>query len=189
MASIASPVIRQAIVEYVMPYVHSIGLNETELPLILESIDPAIIKEISDNPSADNYCHAIATLLDNTPLERVHFHNLGYYLCLERAPWTSKEASRDALLFAATMAAARAQNGLFTSLDDIKAGLTPAVVQCGLDELQSLSERLKQPELYDVGIGMFEDFNLYFAPTRLVKKPLFTVGLGDTISSGAFLTT
>jgi ADP-dependent phosphofructokinase/glucokinase len=189
MASIASPMIRKAIVEYIIPHVHSIGLNETELPLILESIDPVITKETLENPSVPHFCRAIATLLKNTSLERVHFHNLGYYLCLEREPWTSREASRDALLLAATMAAARAQNGLFTSLDDIEAGLAPDVVQCGLDELQSLSESLKQPDLIETGIGTFEDWNLYFTPTRLVEKPLFTVGLGDTISSGAFLTT
>ncbi len=189
MASISSSLIRKAIVEYILPHVHSIGLNETELPLILEPINPVINTETVENHSAYNFCRDMATLLKNTSLERVHFHNLGYYLCLERNTWTSKEASRDALLFAATMAAARAQNGLFTCLDDIETGLTPELEQSGLAELKCLAERLRQPELIKTGIGMFEDWNLYFTPTRLVKKPLFTVGLGDTISSGAFLTT
>ncbi|MGC9326653.1 MAG: ADP-dependent glucokinase/phosphofructokinase, partial [Candidatus Hinthialibacter sp.] len=144
--------------------------------------------ELGDDSHVLDYCRAMAMIFQKTPVERIHFHNLGYYLCLEREPWSSPETSRDALLFAAAMAAARAQNGLFSRLEDVEEGLHPAVDSSGLNELAALAERLGQSQLAETGIGRFEDYHLFMIPTRLVKNPMFTVGLGDTISSGAFLT-
>lgn len=188
LASIASPLVLCAMGRYIVPYMHSIGLNETELPQFLKSIDPQPGIELSEKSTPLEYCRAIASLLRTTPVERIHFHHLGYYLCLERKPWSSPEISRDALLFAAIMAAARAQHGLFSRLEDVEKGLSPDVDENGRRELAGLADRLNQPQLNETGIGTFEEWSLFMVPTRRVKNPLFTVGLGDTISSGAFLT-
>ncbi len=188
LASIASPMIRRAVGRDIVPCVHSIGLNETELPLFLKPINPQLEFELGENPSILDYCRAMSAILHSTPVERIHFHNLGYYLSLERQPWTSPEASRDALLFAATMASARARYGLFSERGDIEKGLETPVEEENRRELAFLAEQLGQPSLAETGIGIFEGWHLLAVPTRLVKMPLFTVGLGDTISSGAFLT-
>ncbi len=188
LASIAMPMVRRAVGRDIVPLAHSIGLNETELPSFLKPIHPLAEFELGEQPRALDYCRALAVILRSTPVERIHFHNLGYYISLERDPWTSRETSRDALLFAATMASARAQNGLFSSLNDIEKGKNAEVSEIGIQELSQLAKELDQPHLFETGIGTFEEWNLYMVPTRLVKKPLFTVGLGDTISAGAFLT-
>ncbi len=187
-ASIGSSKIRKAIVENIVPHVHSLGLNETELPLVLEIVEnmPDAVEKL-DQASIEEYGRAMVYVMNATPLERIHFHNYGYYMCLEREPWHSKEASRDALLFAATMAASRARHGLFSSLDDIKKGLHEPVGDEGIEAITQLSNTLNQPSLLTEGIGAWDGYVLTAIPTKLVRNPLFTVGLGDTISSGAFL--
>ncbi|MFB3787332.1 MAG: ADP-dependent glucokinase/phosphofructokinase [bacterium] len=189
LASIASPAIRRAVLDCILPRVHSVGLNETELPLyldVLEGVDRS--RKLRRKSPAAEFLHAMAAFLDTAPVERIHFHNLGYYLSLERAPWHSPESSRDALLFAALMAAARARDGLFSSPDNIAHGWKAPVSDRGLQELRALAERLRQPNLFESGIGTYRSFFCHAVPTRLVEHPLFTVGLGDTISAGAVLT-
>ena len=82
--------------------------------------------------------------------------------------------------------------GLVTSREemalDIIKGLEPPVSELGVESLLRLSKALEQPSILNDGIGRFEEMNLAAIPAKLVNKPLFTVGLGDTISSGAFLT-
>ncbi len=189
MASIASPKVRGSILQHIIPKVHSLGLNETELPLLLESIGKhEMADSLWKNPAIHEYVHGLYILLSHTKLQRIHFHNFGYYLCLEQQEWSSPEKSRDALLFAAIMAAARAKDGLFSSRKDIAKGLTIPVSDKGLNHLNQLGEELQVPGLAEDGIGKYKNLNLAAIPAKLVESPLFTVGLGDTISSGAFLT-
>ncbi len=188
-ASIASHAVRAAVLKHIVPHVHSLGLNETELPLLLENLgEDEFAQSLRSDASSYDFCQAAKLTLERTSLERIHFHNLGYYLCLEKEPWHSSESSRDALLFAAVMAAARAKNGLFQSLDDIAAGKEETVSQRGLEELNLLADQLAQPSIREQGIAICEGMTLTAIPAKLVENPLFTVGLGDTISSGAFLT-
>lgn len=189
MASIASKRVRQAVIDFVLPHIDSLGLNETELPLLLENLDQdALAETLRTAPSVDEFLNACKIAIVRTGVGRVHFHNLGYYLCLEKEPWTSPQDSRDALLFAAVLAAARAQNGLFTKVEDSQAGFDAQVAALGLEQLQALADALNKPDFVETGLCEFEGLSLAAIPTRLVDKPLFTVGLGDTISAGAFLT-
>lgn len=189
MASIASAHVRNTILQTIAPHVHSIGLNEMELPLLLENLghydEARTLREHADAPA---FCRAVKFFQDSTELRRVHFHNLGYYICMESQLISTIEHTRDALLFAAIMAAARAKNGLFKQPNDIDAGLSEAVCEIGLEQIQKLSIALNQPSIAEEGIGEIEGRLFAIVPTKLVKNPLFTVGLGDTISSGAFLT-
>jgi len=54
--------------------------------------------------------------------------------------------------------------------------------------MRKLKEALSlEDEFYNTGIAEYKDYNLIYIPTKVVEKPLFTVGLGDTISSSAFI--
>ncbi len=188
MASIASSKVRESLLNRIIPNVHSLGLNETELPLLLQSLERE--KEslsLRELPTPSNYCQGMSVLKHETGLQRIHFHNLGYYLCLEQPSWSSPEAARDALLFAATMAASRAGNGLFSSKYDIAAGLSVPIGEVGFHQLKSLGETLGQESIANEGIAEYDHLTLAAIPAKIVANPLFTVGLGDTISSGAFL--
>ena len=189
MASIGSLAVRESVIQYVFPYIHSIGLNETELPVLCEGLrKQGSIPELSQKPAAWDYAGVIAALMRQTGVERVHFHNLGYYLCMEKNLWGTQEDTRDALLFAAIMAAARAKNGLFSSVNDIAPGLEQPFGENSFAILEETSRHLNQPSITEKGMGTMDEFYLTIIPSRFVKNPLFTVGLGDTISAGAFLT-
>ena len=105
----------------------------------------------------------------------------------EKAIHTPQD-TRDSLLFAAIMAAARAKNGLFHSREDIQPGLEPPISEIGLRETELLAMKIDEPGIAEEGIGTFGSLHLSIIPTKLVPNPLFTVGLGDTISTGALLT-
>ncbi|MBI1389903.1 MAG: hypothetical protein GC154_15795 [bacterium] len=188
-ASIGSARVRNAAIDHVFPHVDSLGLNETELPLLLDNLgEEPLANSLREKPRVEDFLTGCRIAIEKTGVGRVHFHNLGYYLCLEKQPWTSPHDSRDALLFAAVLAAARAQNGLFKSLEDSRAGFEARVAALGLDQLNRLADSLQQPSLAEEGLADVDGLSLAAIPTRLVEKPLFTVGLGDTISAGAFLT-
>ncbi|MDX9755855.1 MAG: ADP-dependent glucokinase/phosphofructokinase, partial [bacterium] len=50
------------------------------------------------------------------------------------------------------------------------------------------AESLEQASVWESGMGMWEDLFFTLIPSKFVTFPVFTVGLGDTISAGAFLT-
>ena len=189
MASIGSFGVREAVIQHIFPFIHSIGLNETELPVLCGNLRQQVrIPDFPAKPGVLDYAGAIAVLMRQTGIERVHFHNLGYYLCMEKNLWGTQEDTRDGLLFAAIMAAARAKNGLFSSIDDIAPGLEQPYGDASFDILEQTARRLNQPAIAENGMGMLDEFYFTLIPSRFVKNPMFTVGLGDTISAGAFLT-
>lgn len=73
--------------------------------------------------------------------------------------------------------------GNIEKLSDIREGLAVPIGEQGL-EVEKILE--KEFSLRD-GIGSIEDYQLTFIPTKVVKKPKSTVGIGDTISSSAFV--
>ncbi|MGI6458045.1 MAG: ADP-dependent glucokinase/phosphofructokinase [bacterium] len=189
LASIASLKVRRAVLNHVMNHVHSIGLNETELPLMLELFGDTLVQDVlKQEPNVFDYANACMVIMSQTGLQRIHFHNLGYYLCLEKKAIHTPQDTRDSLLFAAIMAAARAKNGLFHSREDIQPGLEPPISEIGLRETELLAMKIDEPGIAEEGIGTFGSLHLSIIPTKLVPNPLFTVGLGDTISTGALLT-
>lgn len=189
LASIGSKRIRQAVLSDVVPHVHSIGLNETELPLIIENVDSLDrANSLRSEGSASGFLSAALDVMKASGIPRVHFHNLGYYLCIERGYGADPVETRSALLFAAVMAAARAKNGLFSCLEDIEAGRTEPIADLGQKALEDVARHIQQPGFVDSGIAEVDGFTVVGIPTRFVQNPLFTVGLGDTISAGAFLT-
>jgi ADP-dependent phosphofructokinase/glucokinase len=189
MACISTFAVRESLINWIFPHIHSVGLNETELPLLYQNLGADRSAEaVKENPGVLDYANAIHTLMSRTGVNRVHFHNLGYYLCLEKTPWNNHEDTRDALLFAAIMAAARARNGLFSSLEDIGHGLKQDVSEAGLSLVKQVADELRQPQIELTGMGTYKAMALSLIPTKVVVNPLFTVGLGDTISSGALLT-
>ena len=100
MASIGSKRVRESVLQHVIPHVHSLGLNETELPLLLENFgEEKRAQQLREEPCIVDFLEAVSLAQEKTNLERIHFHNLGYYLCMEREPWRDSTSMRDALLF------------------------------------------------------------------------------------------
>nr|6C8Z_A Chain A, ADP-dependent phosphofructokinase [Methanosarcinales]6XIO_A Chain A, ADP-dependent phosphofructokinase [Methanosarcinales archaeon] len=195
--SIQNKLIRKAILkDIVRKHVHSLGLDTVEVANALnvlgyEELAYSVIKK-DENAIVALYEGAVI-LLHELKLERVHVHSLGYYICVvSKDSPVSPEDHRKSLLFASTVAAARALLGNINSLDDIEAGLDVPVSEQGYNQLEKLEKYLVRR-----GICTLEDFengcictpnhDVIIIPTKVVEKPVATVGIGDTISAAAFV--
>lgn len=187
-ASIASSAIRRGILEWVLPAVDSLGLNEVELPSLLESAgEGELAARLRAEESPVAFLEGVRVALERGRLQRVHFHNLGYYLVLARPGYSDPEATRTALLWTATLAAARTATGRTAPPAEMAPGLAEPLAQPGLAALEALASPLGQPGFARTGVGTYAGYDLVCVPTKLVAKPVLTVGLGDLISSTAFV--
>ena len=119
-------------------------------------------------------------LLDEYGLDIVQVHTMYYimYVCRGDIPLTNEEL-RETLEFATILASTKAALGNIDDVDDLKIGLEIPYNEYG-DLLTSIVKELgEKPEN--------RDYKMLLVPSRLVKNPKSTVGLGDTISSGAFV--
>ncbi|MDI3474833.1 MAG: ADP-dependent phosphofructokinase/glucokinase [Thermococcaceae archaeon] len=161
----------------------SVGLNEVELASIMDVIgEKALAEKLLANDPVDPIAvtEAMLKLAEKTGVRRIHFHTYGYYLALTDY---KGEFVRDALLFAALAAAAKAKLGDVRSIDDVVRAMDVPVNEKAAAVEGAL---VKEYGMKD-GIGEIGGYQLSFIPTKIVAKPKSTVGIGDTISSSAFV--
>lgn len=161
----------------------SVGLNEVELASIMEVMgEKRLAEKLLAHDPVDPIAvtEAMLKLAEKTGVRRIHFHTYGYYLALTDY---KGEFVRDALLFAALAAAAKAKLGDINSIGDVvKAMDVPVNEKAGPVE-EALSKECDMRG----GIAELGNYQLAFVPTKIVAKPKSTVGIGDTISSSAFV--
>jgi len=174
--------VRKAILD-LLGNLWSVGLNEVELASIMEVIgEKGLAEKLLANDPVDPIAvtEAMLKLAEKTGVKRIHFHTYGYYLALTDY---RGEFIRDALLFAALAAAAKAKLGDVNSIDDIVKAMDVPVNGKAKPVEEVLTEKYKMKK----GIAEVENYQLAFVPTKIVEKPKSTVGIGDTISSSAFV--
>ncbi len=187
-ASIASAAIRQGIVDHILPTVDSLGLNEVELCAILrDQGEVKLAEEIEAHTSMEAVLRGLERLADRTGLRRIQLHDLGYYLTLVDNEYTTGKQCRDGMIFAATLAASRSTIGKVGTWEEILAGLDVPLATGAEERLASLAKILECEEFATTGIGARNGRHIVFVPTKVVAKPVLTVGLGDLISSSAFI--
>ncbi|WP_258084809.1 ADP-specific glucokinase [Thermococcus thermotolerans] len=178
----ADETVRKALVD-VLGSFHSIGLNEVELASIMEVVgEKPLAKKLLAHDPVDPLAvtEAMLKLAERTGVKRVHFHTYGYYLALTAY---KGEFVRDALLFAALAAAAKAKLGDVRSIGDVVKAMNVPVNE----KAKTVEAVLEEKYGMKNGIADVDGYQLSFVPTRIVKKPKSTVGIGDTISSSAFV--
>ena len=197
LTSIQNRVIRKAILtEIVARHVHSLGLDTVEVANALnvlgyEELSYSVIKK-GENGIMSLYQGAVQ-LMKDLDLERVHVHSLGFYICIlaKGHPLTLKE-HRDALLFSSVLAAAQALNGKIENLTEAEAGLEVPVSATGLEDLENFQlyctgRKLCSSDEFEYGYIYGSDHDAVLIPSKVVDRPKATVGIGDTISAGAFV--
>ena len=161
----------------------SVGLNEVELASIMEVMgEKRLAEKLLAHDPVDPIAvtQAMLKLAEKTRVRRIHFHTYGYYLALTGY---KGEFVRDALLFAALAAAAKAKLGDINSIDDVVKAMDVPVNE----KARSVEEALSKEYGMRNGIAELDGYQLAFIPTKIVAKPRSTVGIGDTISSSAFV--
>jgi ADP-dependent phosphofructokinase/glucokinase len=175
-------VVRKAIIGILGKF-WSVGLNEVELASVMEVLGENALAEkllVSDPVDPITATEAMLKLAEKTGVRRVHFHTYGYYLALTDY---KGDFVRDALLFAALAAAAKAMLGDVASIDSVAKVMDVPVN----DRAKEVEDRLTREYGMRSGIAEIYGYQLSFVPTKIVAEPKSTVGIGDTISSSAFV--
>ncbi|MGE5507469.1 MAG: ADP-dependent glucokinase/phosphofructokinase [Chitinophagales bacterium] len=187
-ASIGSPLIRKGILDWILPVVDSLGLNEVELASLLgDAGEHELVARLKAEESPAAYLEGVRVILERGGLKRVQLHNLGYYLTLSRPGYSDLADARDSLLLAAVLAAARTASGRTGTPEEMAAGLAEPLAEPGLKALAALAAFTGEEQLAATGLGRYAGLQLACVPTRLVANPVLTVGLGDLISATAFV--
>jgi ADP-dependent phosphofructokinase/glucokinase len=208
--------IRRGILKYVLPQMDSMGLNEVELDYFIKDMRGEKIGKLGGAGSVEYYFQGLMELAELTGLKRIHFHNLGYYLCIQHSLKNSEfgirnselrnfspspllhfsfspmdfqlERTRQAMILASVIAAQRALTGDVTSDVTFEQVKEIPFSQEGLEQMQAIAKHISAPaSFFETGIFEYHGYNVIFLPTKVVRNPALTVGLGDTISAVAFL--
>ena len=177
-ASIQNRELRKKVIYNLFPLVDSVGMDESEIAHVLNALG---YSQLADRIFTYNRIEDTVLggkiLIDDMNLEVLQIHTIYYimYITHKDNPLSEKEL-RSSLEIATTLAAARAKLGDIKTPEDFKAGLTVPYNERGEFVKLRFEEAKRRTREYKVVI----------IPTRLVKNPVSTVGLGDTISAGAF---
>lgn len=176
----ANKKVRRALIN-LLPKFTSVGMNEVELASLMEIIgDEELAKEVIEG-HVFSVIDAMHLLMDETGIQRIHFHTYGYYMALTQY---KNEKVRDALLFAALAAAAKAMYGDVESLSQVRDALSVPTSERAFLIEEELGGEFGEAENGVIDMG---DRQLTFIPAKIVASPKSTVGIGDTISSSAFV--
>lgn len=177
-ASIQNRALRKKVIYNLFPVVDSVGMDESEIAYVLNALGyPKLSERIFTYNRIEDSVLGGKIILDEMNLEILQIHTIYYlmYVTLKDNPLTEEEL-RKSLEVGTTLAAARASLGEVKSPQDYRVGMNVPFNERGEYVKLRFEEAKRRTREYKVVI----------TPTRLVKKPVSTVGLGDTISAGAF---
>jgi ADP-dependent phosphofructokinase/glucokinase len=177
-ASIQNRDLRKKVIYNLFPLVDSVGMDESEIAYVLNALGyPRLSERIFTYNRIEDSVLGGKIILDEMNLEILQIHTIYYlmYITSKDNP-LSEEELRKSLEVGTTLAAARASLGEIRSPEDYRVGLNVPFNERGEYVKLRFEEAKRRTREYKVVI----------IPTRLVKKPVSTVGLGDTISAGAF---
>jgi len=178
------------ILEFIIRHVHSLGLNEVELAKALFAFGrDGLAKKIEKSNYSLPECYLGARcLFEQMKLERLHLHMYNYcFVLLSRKYGSSPEKVRDGLLFSLLCAAVKAEKGSVSSIDEIKHAKAEINMSGFLEIRKARKEFALCPGFLESGIADMGDHFLVVVPTKIASKLKSTVGLGDVVSSSAFV--
>ena len=143
---------------------HSLGCNDVELELM---------------SGKDQVFEGMKKLVKKTGAERVHVHTLHNHFCLVRNDYEAPAGKvRDSVMMGAVVGSAKAGLGVVRGRKDLRIAKTKVSGEG--------KKYLKTIESED-GVLEMENYTLIIVPNLLARKTRSTVGLGDSISSTAFV--
>jgi ADP-dependent phosphofructokinase/glucokinase len=168
------PKVMLMMLRYIFPNTDSIGLNERELGSYMHLLrTPGSMPSAMLPSSPVTSVHDAVALAKATGVSRIHLHTFGYYILILKSTIPDPEVSRDALLFAAQVTADTAGRG-----DQV-------LSREGLLAYAAVRQRFgpdKTP-----GIFAYDKHLIVVVPTRISQNIQKTTGLGDVLSSTAFM--
>ncbi|NLJ79975.1 MAG: hypothetical protein GX335_03005 [Firmicutes bacterium] len=178
--------------------IDSFGINEIEIAKVLDSFGfQKLAQEIRENERAYALYEGAYALKEKLGVERIHVHNLGYYVLVLSKPYPSPlEKVRQACLFGSAVNARKALHGGFVTLEELPEAAIVPLSSLGFQQLQVFAKELQEKRAHtldlsqfmNTGIAELDDHYVILVPAQVVADPVITVGMGDTISSASYAT-
>ena len=120
--------------------IHSLGINETETRGVMRRYgQDELAQGLEEDERAFLLYQSGLFLQRELGVERVHIHNLGYYVVVLQKPYhCSPAVVRDACLFASAVNARKAQVGGFVEADSLQSVADLPVSDVGLQQVDTL---------------------------------------------------
>mgnify|MGYP006275755597 FL=1 len=172
------------IMEELTPHVNSIGLDETEGKKVREFFN----METGEDLHIGEAFEMSKKLIERSNLERVHLHTYRYHIVVADEDYpVGLENMRDAMVFGETSAVLSADLGRLPESEDFD-GLDFETLHIKkMDELEEFGEFFELEDFVEKGYSMVEDYKVTAIPTLIHEDPERLVGMGDLISSGAYI--
>jgi ADP-dependent phosphofructokinase/glucokinase len=160
-------------IRHILPRADSLGLNEQELGLVYQGLNPAVARNHGETfRSASVLAKQAIEICQSTGLIRLHLHTFGYYIVVCKDP-LHPEKTRDALLFA-SRSAVQAAGG--TEYGIVAEGLR------AIEDIAGAFGREVSPGIFNSG-----EYCVIVIPSLIARGIVKTAGMGDRISSLAFV--
>ncbi|AAL81908.1 ADP-specific phosphofructokinase [Pyrococcus furiosus DSM 3638] len=180
-ASIQDRRLRKKVVNNIFPMVDSVGMDEAEIAYILSVLGYSDLADriFMYNRIEDAILGGMI-ILDELNFEILQVHTIYYlmYITHRDNPLSEEELMRS-LDFGTILAATRASLGDINDPRDVKVGMSVPYNERSEYIKLRFEEAKRKLRL--------KEYKVVIVPTRLVPNPVSTVGLGDTISTGTFL--
>lgn len=161
-------------IHHILPAADSIGLNEHELVLLLHGLDSQNTEQgIFEIWSPIQLVNGALEVCKKSGLKRLHLHTFGYYVLVLRNDCAQPGVSLNALLYAARAVAHAAQ------------GTHREISPAGISAFEEVDKKFG-PQI-SPGVFRNDTHTILMIPTIIVQKITKSSGLGDILSSSAFV--
>jgi len=190
MTSIASPVMRNAVIDVILPIVDSFGLSEeNEYDILVCQQLPEMAEQIRSN-SVGAMLKGAKFLMEKALLKRIHLHTRDFNMVIIQKGCSNPEEERMGLVLGAAFTAQRAAEGELEEQADMNRVLDIPVYAKSIEQMKLVGEHIGcGADFLRTGICSWgKKYSVIFVPNRVVLKPVLTVGMGDRMATVAFLT-
>ncbi|MFB6212972.1 MAG: ADP-dependent glucokinase/phosphofructokinase [Candidatus Nanohaloarchaea archaeon] len=164
----------------------SIGLDEGELRALVEALELGV--EPREEFSLGEAFHAAKKLIEKFELQRCHVHTYRFHVCVATQDYEIPgERMRDAMLFGELCAIKNAEDGEIPGTENLKGFDMENKHLHGLEELGDFQDYFELTDFVENGTAEVEGHRVAAIPTIIHEQPERLVGMGDIISSGAFV--
>lgn len=172
----------EKILENILPYFSSVGMDESEL----RKISDIMGYKLDENISLGDVYTASKKIIENYEVSRVHVHTKHFQAAVTDRSYPVRDKKiREGMLFSGLAAVSMADKGIIPEPEDIKLENDRMHVT-KLDDLEHFEDFFNLDDFTETGIARIEEYKVVAVPTIIHEEPERLVGMGDIISSGAF---
>jgi ADP-dependent phosphofructokinase/glucokinase len=159
--------------DHILKDADSAGMNEHELLQFLDFLEGNnILHDRNRQLSPIDIVEGAVKICKKTGIRRLHVHTFGYYVLVLDPVFAFPSESQNALLFASTTVA------------DVAGKEYARISEAGIDALRQVSAIYREKE---PGIISVDEYTVVIIPTIISYNITRTTGLGDILSSTAFV--